>query len=146
MKACIGKPPVPGKVTVLRDGDAIVIEIPINLRHRRGRKEVVLPPGIASVPESVEKEASPTPFALALARAFRWQKMIESGQAKSNSDLARKLKLDQSYIARTIRLTSLAPDVVEAILDGQEPEGLSLEALRRDLPLSWDEQRNMLAE
>ena len=70
--------------------------------------------------------------------------MIESGQAESNSDLARKLKLDQSYIARTIRLTSLAPDLVEAILDGQEPDGLSLRSLRRDLPLAWDEQGQLL--
>jgi len=81
-----------------------------------------------------------------VARAFCWQEMIESGQAKSNSDLARQLKLDQSYIARTIRLTTLAPDLVEAILDGQEPDGLSLRSLRRDLPPSWDEQRRELAK
>jgi len=81
-----------------------------------------------------------------LARAFRWQEMIETGQAESNSDLARKLKLDQSYIARTIRLTALAPDLVEAILEGQEPDGLSLRSLRRDLPLAWDEQRRVLAK
>jgi hypothetical protein len=90
------------------------------------------------------------------AERFRWQEMIELGEAKSNSDLARRLNLDQSYIARTIRLTSLAPDLVEAILDDQEPDGLprrsgaktglSLRSLRRDLPLEWDEQRRMLAK
>lgn len=137
---------VTGKPTFHRDGDAIVIDIPMALRHRGGRKEIVLPPGVAPAAESAAGEAPPTAFALALARAFRWQEMIESGQAESNSDLARELKLDQSYVARTIRLTCLAPDLVEAILDGQEPDGLSLRSLRRDLPLAWDEQRPVLAK
>jgi len=144
------RPPKKGTITteptVHRDGNAIVIDIPMALRHRGGRKEIVLPPGVAPVAESAAGEEAPTAPALALARAFRWQEMIESGQVESNSDLARKLKLDQSYIARTIRLTSLAPELVEAILDGQEPEGLSLRCLRRDLPLHWDEQRRMLAK
>ena len=147
MKRPPKKGTITAKPTVRRDGDAIVIDVPMALRHRGGRKEIVLPPGVAPVAESaVADEAAPTALALALARAFRWQEMVESGQAESNSDLARKLKLDQSYIARTIRLASLAPDLVEAILDGQEPDGLSLRSLRRDLPLSWDEQRRELAK
>ena len=139
------RPATPGKPTVRRDGDAIVIDIPMNLRRCSGRKEVVLPPGMAASSDGRAPIKSPTPLALALARAFRWQKMIETGQAESNSDLARKLKLDQSYIARIIRLTSLAPDIVEAILTGQEPDGLSLRSLRRDVPLSWEAQRESLA-
>jgi len=145
----MSRPPKKGtitaKPTVRRDGDAIVIDVPVALRHRGGRKEIVLPPGVAPAAESAAGEATPTALALALARALRWQEMIESGQAESNSDLARKLKLDQSYIARTIRLTSLAPDLVEAILDGQEPDSLSLRSLRRDLPLDWNEQRRSLS-
>lgn len=144
------RPPKKGTITaeatVRRDGDAIVIDIPMALRHRGGRKEIVLPPGVAPVAESAAGEDAPTSLALALARAFLWQEMIESCQAESNSDLARKLKLDHSYIARTIRLACLAPDLVEAILDGHEPDGLSLRSLRRDLPLDWDEQRRMLAK
>lgn len=143
------RPPKKGTVTaeptVRRDGDAIVIDIPMALRHRGGRREIVLPPGVAPAAESDADDEKPTALVVALARAFRWQEMIESGRAESNSDLARKLKLDQSYIARTIRLTSLAPDLIEAILDGQEPEGLSLRSLRRDLPLDWDEQRRTLS-
>lgn len=132
-----------GKATVRRDGDAVVIDIPMNLRRRSGRKEIVLPDGTVSA-SSPPTKSPPTPLALALARAFRWQEMIETGQAKSNSDLARKLKLDQSYVARTIRLTSLAPDIVEAVLDSREPDGLSLWALRRDVPIVWEEQRTVL--
>jgi len=140
------RPAAPNKATVRRDGDAIVIDIPMNLRRCSGRKEVVLPPGVAAPRDDRAVAKCPTPLALALARAFRWQEMIETGQAESNSDLARKLNLDQSYIARTTRLASLAPDIVEAILTGQEPDGLSLRALRRDVPLSWEEQHRMLAK
>jgi hypothetical protein len=114
----------------------------MSFRRRSGRKDVVLPPGTVAASSMPTKP--PTPLALALARAFRWQEMIETGAAKSNSDLARKLKLDQSYIARTIRLASLAPDIIEAILDGQEPDGLSLWGLRRDVPLLWQDQRELM--
>jgi hypothetical protein len=130
------------KPVVRRDGDAVIIDIPMSFRRRSGRKEVVLPPG--AVVASAMPAKPTTPLALALSRAFRWQEMIETAAAKSNSDLARKLKLDQSYIARTIRLASLAPDIIEAVMDGQEPDGLSLWDLRRDVPLLWQEQRELL--
>ena len=131
----------PGKATVHRDGDTIVIDIPMDLRRRSGRKEIVLPDGAVAASASPAKP--PSPLALAVARAFRWQEMIETGQAKSNSDLARRLKLDQSYIARTIRLASLAPEIVESILNGQQPDGMSLLSLRRNMPLEWNRQRAM---
>jgi hypothetical protein len=130
------------ETTVSRDGGAVVIDIPMNLRRRSGRKVIAPPPGadtaIAADPED------PSPLTLALARAIRWQEMIESGQAQSNSDLARKLKLDQSYVARTTRLASLAPNIVEAILNGNGPDGIGLNALRRELPMLWDKQREQL--
>lgn len=143
MSARPKKPTLPGKATVHRDGDSIIIDIPMDLRRRSGRKEIVLPPGADTL--TAAGPEAPSPLALALGRAFRWQEMIETGQAQSNSDLARKLRLDQSYVARTIRLTSSAPDIIEAILDGQEPDGFGLNSLRRDLPLLWDEQREQLA-
>lgn len=61
-------------------------------------------------------------------------------------DLARKLKLDQSYVARTIRMASLAPDVIEAILGGDELGGLGLNLLREDLPFLWNDQHQQLAK
>jgi hypothetical protein len=125
---------------------------PEDRREAHGRRGVqtpeLIPGATAKPPGAVAVSAvpakPPTPLAIALARGFRWQEMIETGAAKSNSDLARKLRLDQSYIARTIRLASLAPDIIEAILDGQEPDGLSLWGLRRDVPLLWKEQRRLL--
>jgi hypothetical protein len=59
----------------------------------------------------------------------------------SVEDLTRAVGCDRTYVGRIMRLTSLAPDIVEAILRGDEPDGLSLEKLRRDLPVQWEEQR-----
>jgi len=134
----------PRSATVRRDGDAIVIDVPMDLRRRCGRKEIVLPKGV--VPARPTDDRPPTPLAIAVARASRWQAMIETGKAKSNSDLARKLRLDPSYVARVVRLASLAPQIIEAILDEREPEGLSLNTLRQDLPLAWEEQRRVFSE
>lgn len=133
--------PVAGS-TVHQDGDSIVIHIPMTFRRRNGRKKIVLPDGVGEV--AAGEDDARCPLKVALARAFRWQKMIESGEVASNCDLARKLKRDQSYIARTIRLASLAPDIVEAILTGNESDGLSLKSLRGEIPMPWDEQRNQL--
>ena len=125
--------------TVRRDGESIVIDIPMTFRRRGKRKEIVLPPGVAtSAPPG-----PPSPLALAVVRALSWQERIESGEAESNSDIARRLKLDPSFVARTIRLAALAPDIIEAILDGQQPDGLSLRLLRKDIPLVWQEQREV---
>ena len=130
----------PPRPTVRRDGGAIVIDIPMTFRRRSGRKEIVLPPGAAAA----APPPPPSPLALAVARGLQWQEMIESGDVKSISDLARRLKLNPSYAARTIRLASLAPDIIEAILSGQEPDGLSLGCLRKEIPLLWTEQRELL--
>ncbi len=78
---------------------------------------------------------------VALARAHRWQKLLDEGKFKSVSDLAREIGLDPSFAARLPRLTLLAPDIVEAILMGDEPSSLSLTVLTRQLPALWEEQR-----
>jgi hypothetical protein len=71
-----------------------------------------------------------------------WYVRRPGGLGQSNCDLARKIKLDQSYVARTIRLASLAPGIIETILDGKEPEGVGLSLLRQDLPLLWEDQQH----
>jgi len=57
--------------------------------------------------------------------------------------LAKDVGCDRTYVGRMLRLTSLAPDIIEAILCGNEPDGLSLEKLRKNLPVRWDEQRKV---
>jgi len=65
------------------------------------------------------------PLITALPRAFHWQELIDRGKYSSISDLAEALGLDRSYVSRIMRLTLLAPEIVEAIVDGPEPSGLS---------------------
>ena len=77
---------------------------------------------------------------VAIARAHRWQKLLDEGKFESISELAREVGLDVSFAARLLRLTLLAPDIVEAILMGEEPSGLSLTKLTKVRSVIWTEQ------
>ena len=79
----------------------------------------------------------------AIAKGHRWQTQLESGEYASLEDLAKDVGCDRTYVGRMLHLTSIAPDIVEAILRGDEPDGLSLEKLRKNLPVRWDEQRKV---
>jgi hypothetical protein len=78
----------------------------------------------------------------ALVRAHRWRSRIESGRAKSITDLAEQEGVTDAYVCRLLPLTCLAPDIVEAILDGRQPKGLRLAEMLGNGPLGWKEQRN----
>jgi hypothetical protein len=78
----------------------------------------------------------------ALVRAHRWRRRIESGQAKSITDLAEQEGVAVAYVCRLLPLTCLAPDIVEAILDGRQPKGLRLAEMLENGPLGWEEQRS----
>ncbi|NJO55584.1 MAG: hypothetical protein HC834_03620, partial [Rhodospirillales bacterium] len=77
----------------------------------------------------------------ALARAHRWRRMLESGEFATVQDLAAAEKINPSYLARILRLTLLAPYIVEAILDGRQPAGLQLDDLLAPFPVEWERQR-----
>jgi hypothetical protein len=77
----------------------------------------------------------------AVARAFRWRRMLESGRFATINELAAAEKINASYLSRVLRLTLLAPDIVEAILDGRQPEGMTLPRLMRPFPVEWEKQR-----
>lgn len=76
----------------------------------------------------------------AIAKAYRWQEQLESGEYASLEDLAAANGVDRTYVGRFLKLTSLAPEIVERILEGDEPEGISLARLRSDLPIVWTDQ------
>ena len=119
------------------DGDSIVIQIPMTFRKRGGRREIILPAYASDHTGSEPQE----PLLVALARAHRWQEMLDSGECKSLSDLAAQLKLNRSYVRRILYLALLAPDIIEAIVTGGEPSGLSLEKLTKEMPEDWNRQR-----
>lgn len=82
----------------------------------------------------------------ALARAFRYQRLLDEGCYASISEMAQAERIERGYLGSLLRLTLLAPDVVEAILDGLAPSGLGLPRLLEPLPLAWAEQRPVIAD
>jgi ParB-like chromosome segregation protein Spo0J len=81
---------------------------------------------------------------MALARAWRWQRLLDEGVFTSISEIGDAENFSKSYVSRILRLALLAPDMVEAILAGQADQALMLERLEKPLPLSWEEQRDHL--
>jgi hypothetical protein len=80
----------------------------------------------------------------ALARAFRWRKLLDDGTYSTIKEIAAEEKIDPSYVGDVLRLTLFAPDIVEMILDGRQPPTLQFEALRKFLPVLWEEQRGAI--
>ncbi|MEE9369145.1 MAG: hypothetical protein V3V05_09855 [Pontiella sp.] len=126
-------------ITVNKNGN-LHIHIPMFVKRSHGRKVIYTPQTLegdnADMPDVVQSAVVQS-----LARAFSWAELLENGEIKSVSELARSLYVDSSYISRTLKLTTLAPDIVEAILNGEEPDGLSLSKLVLSFPADWAEQR-----
>jgi hypothetical protein len=104
------------------DGNTLVVRIPMHFQRRGGRKRIVAPDGSELVPAT-----KPQPHGAllkALARAWRWQRVLENGEYGTLAELADAERIDRSYVSRILRLTLLAPDTVERILDGQPTVGL----------------------
>ena len=118
--------------------ETLTIRIPMGLQRRGGRK-LMTPEGVA-VP--ARKPSRDETLVKALVRAHRWRRRIESGQARSITDLAEQEGVTNAYVCRLLPLTCLAPDIVEAILDGRQPKGLSLAEMLGNGPVAWEEQRH----
>ncbi len=119
--------------------DIVIIHVPFRIVKRGGRKEM-------QMPDRVRRERTlNNTLVKALARAFRWKRMLESGDVATIADLARREGIAAAYLTRTMRLAHLAPDLIQSILDGHQPRSLTLEILREPLPEVWDEQRHLLA-
>jgi hypothetical protein len=119
---------------------SITVRVPLAIRRRPGRKTVVTPER-AAIPAPARSRADPA-LVKALARAHRWQRMLEEGRYASLSELAAAEKIDRGYLGRVLRLTLLAPDIVQAILDGRQPADFALPALLEGLPADWERQRS----
>ena len=112
--------------------------LPLAVRKPRGGRKLILTPG-GIAPRSAL--AADTTLVKALARALRWRRMLETGRFGTNDELAAAEKINSSYVSQLLRLTLLAPDIVEAILDGRQPEGLTLPGLMQPFPVEWAGQR-----
>ena len=125
------------------DGLTLVVRIPMRFQRRGGRKRIVAPDGSELTPSS--KPQPDGTLVKALARAWRWQRMLDEGVYSSVSEVGDAENISKSYVSRILRLALLAPDIVEAILAGKSDAGLMLEQLDRPLPMSWEEQRDWLS-
>ena len=114
--------------------ETVTITVPFRIVKRGGRKEMHLPDGVRP-----DRKADNT-LVKALARAFRWKRMLESGEFATIAELAEREGIATSYMTRILRLTLLAPDIVEAILDGTQGPDVTLARLQEPFPLDWKEQ------
>ena len=114
--------------------ETVTLHVPFRIAKRGGRKEMHLPDGVRP-----DRKADNT-LVKALARAFRWKRMLESGEFATIAELAEREGIATSYMTRILRLTLLAPDIVEAILDGTQGPDVTLARLQEPFPLDWKEQ------
>ena len=116
----------------------VTIEVPFTIRRRGGRKQVITPDG-ASAWVSPRARIDST-MIKAVARGFRWRKLLETGVYGTIEEIARAEKINPSYVSRVLRLTLLAPAIVETILDGRQPAEMTLAVLMEPFPVGWHEQ------
>ena len=121
------------------EGPTLVVRIPMRFQRRGGRKRIVAPDGTEIVP-SLKPQPDGT-LLKALARAWRWQRLLDDGVYTSVTEISEAEGINKSYISRILRLALLAPDTVEAVLAGKADQALMLERLERPLPATWEEQR-----
>lgn len=112
----------------------LTVVIPLRVKPRGGRKAMVTPGVLA-----LDRRQDVT-LIKAVARAFRWRRMLETGRFSTINELAAAEKINSSYVSRVLRLTLLAPDIVEAILDGRQPESMTLPALMKPFAVEWERQ------
>jgi hypothetical protein len=122
-----------------RNQRVLVVSIPVSFQQRGGRKQIVVPPGVA-------EWQSQTPHCnnsliRAVAQAYSWRHSIETGKCQSAAELSKKLHVNESYLCRVLRLTLLSPDIIEAIVNGRQPKTLELKALLKPFPSNWGLQR-----
>jgi hypothetical protein len=107
---------------------------------RRGGQKVIIAPDGNDAWAPIKARPDET-LIRALARAHRWNRMLEQGRYGSIAEIAEAEKIDRSFVSRLLRLTLLAPDIQEAILEGRQPKGMQLDELMGTMPGAWEEQR-----
>lgn len=120
--------------------DTLTLQVPFRIIKRSGRKEMVLPAG------APQQRRTDSTLVRALDRAFRWKRMLDTGACLTIAEVAEREGIAVFYISRMMQLTLLAPDIVEAILDGRQGPEVTLACLSEPLPVEWEKQRSRLAQ
>lgn len=114
--------------------ETVTLHVPFRIVRRGGRKEMQLPDGVK------HQRRTDSTLVKALARAFRWKRLLKSGEYATIAELAEHEGIAPSYMTRVLRLTLLAPDIIEAILDGRQGPDVTLARLMDGFPEEWDRQ------
>ena len=114
--------------------DTVTLHVPFRVVKRGGRKEMQLPDG------ATQSRRNDSTLVKALARAFRWKRMLDSDEYATIAELAEREGIAPSYMTRVLRLTLLAPDIVEAILDGKQGPEVTLARVLKPFPAAWQNQ------
>jgi hypothetical protein len=129
------------QTSISKDGRTATVSIPVTFRQRGGRKHILSPQG--ATPWSAAPRVD-TALLKAIVRAHRWRQLLEGGEYASSSELAKAEKVNASYLSRILRVTLIAPDIIEAILAGHQPSTLQLDDLLKPLPPAWAQQYSAL--
>ena len=132
-----------GPARQYQTGTQRVTFVPLAIRRRSNRRVLTPPPGAASLwgPPSLD-----LPLLQTLGKAFYWQRLLDTGAVATTAELSRRLKLEPGWVAEVLRLTLLAPDLVEAIVAGRQPRHLNLHRVRgreAQIPWDWERQREL---
>ena len=124
-------------------GGQRVTLVPLTIKRRQNRKLLIpLTPDAYGAVGGLD-----APMIKTLGKAFHWKRLLDDGEYPTIADLARERKLEPGWVSEVLRLTMLAPDIVEAIVEGRQPRHLNLHVLRGRpelLPRDWAEQRRFL--
>jgi len=135
-----GSSTLPLKTDEPAAGDLICLEFAARLRRVGREVRLVVPPNSAETMPSHQNPA----LVKAIARANDWREQLIAGEVSGPRSIAKQTGLDESYVRRILGLAFLAPDIVEVVLHGRQPEHLTLEKLRTKFPMNWVEQRLIL--
>ena len=116
----------------------VTVTVPFAIRKRGGRKLVITPDGTTTAP--VTRARLDSALLKALARGFRWRELLETGDFATIEEIAASERINPSYVSRVLRMTLLAPEIVEAILAGRQPEELTMAKAMQPFPLEWRRQ------
>lgn len=127
---------------VVDGGQSVSVRVPISIRKRGGRKLVLAPDG-TNVTAAVVPRRVDSAMVKAIARAFRWREMLENGTYATIAEIAAAESINESYVGRLLRLTLLAPDLVEKILCGRQHAKITLTTLMQPFPVDWKVQQSV---
>ncbi len=122
-------------------GGQSVTFVPLSIKRRKSSKVLLPPPGVT---HPTIKSSFDLPMIRTLGKAFYWQRLLDSGEIGNATELARRFKLEPGWVAEVLRMTRLAPDIIQSIVDGRQPRHLNLYAVRgrpAEVPLDWQAQR-----